>query len=85
MNEKIGFRLHMWTRSNPLNWQDISAGFSPEFTGIENAFMNASLMGFSRKQTEDLLPDVIERALNQHSPEGWNYIGEVGQVLIFKK
>ena len=37
---------------------ELGAGFNPEFTGIENVFMNASLMGFSRKETEDLLPNI---------------------------
>jgi lipopolysaccharide transport system ATP-binding protein len=37
---------------------ELGAGFDPEFTGIENIFMNASLMGFSRRETEKLLPDI---------------------------
>ena len=37
---------------------ELGAGFNPEFTGIENIFMNASLMGFTRKQTETLLPEI---------------------------
>lgn len=37
---------------------ELGAGFNPEFTGIENVFMNASLMGFSRAQTEELLPQI---------------------------
>ncbi|MFY9620104.1 MAG: ABC transporter ATP-binding protein [Pyrinomonadaceae bacterium] len=37
---------------------ELGAGFNPEFTGIENVFMNASLMGFSRAQTEALLPEI---------------------------
>jgi lipopolysaccharide transport system ATP-binding protein len=37
---------------------ELGAGFNPEFTGIENVFMNASLLGFSRKQTEALLPEI---------------------------
>lgn len=37
---------------------ELGAGFNPEFTGIENVFMNASLLGFSRKQTENFLPEV---------------------------
>lgn len=37
---------------------ELGAGFNPEFTGIENIFMNASLMGFSRGQTETLLPEI---------------------------
>ena len=37
---------------------ELGAGFNPEFTGIENIFMNAALMGFSRRETEKLLPSV---------------------------
>jgi ABC-type polysaccharide/polyol phosphate transport system ATPase subunit len=37
---------------------ELGAGFNPDFTGIENVFMNAALMGFSRKQTEALLPEI---------------------------
>jgi homopolymeric O-antigen transport system ATP-binding protein len=37
---------------------ELGAGFNPEFTGSENVFMNASLLGFSRKQTEELLPEI---------------------------
>jgi lipopolysaccharide transport system ATP-binding protein len=37
---------------------ELGAGFNPEFTGIENCFLNASLMGFSRAQTEALLPEI---------------------------
>ncbi len=39
---------------------ELGAGFDPEFTGLENIFMNASLMGFTRKETEALFP-AIER------------------------
>ena len=37
---------------------ELGAGFNPEFTGIENCFLNGSLMGFSRAQTEKLLPEI---------------------------
>jgi ABC-type polysaccharide/polyol phosphate transport system ATPase subunit len=37
---------------------ELGAGFNPEFTGMENIFMNASLMGFTRAQTEELLPEI---------------------------
>ena len=37
---------------------ELGAGFNPEFTGIENCFLNASLMGFSHSQTEALLPEI---------------------------
>jgi ABC-type polysaccharide/polyol phosphate transport system ATPase subunit len=37
---------------------ELGAGFNPEFSGIENIFMNASLMGFSRRETEALVPEI---------------------------
>jgi lipopolysaccharide transport system ATP-binding protein len=39
---------------------ELGSGFNPEFTGVENVFMNASLMGFSHAETEAMLP-AIER------------------------
>jgi ABC-type polysaccharide/polyol phosphate transport system ATPase subunit len=37
---------------------ELGAGFNLEFTGLENVFMNAALMGFSRRETETLLPEI---------------------------
>lgn len=37
---------------------ELGAGFNAEFTGLENVFMNAGLMGFSRRETEALLPEI---------------------------
>ena len=37
---------------------ELGAGFNPEFTGIENVFMSASLMGFSRAEIEAMLPEI---------------------------
>ena len=37
---------------------ELGAGFSPEFTGRENVFMSSSLMGFSRAETEGMLPEI---------------------------
>lgn len=39
---------------------ELGAGFDPEFTGVENVYMNASLMGLSRRETDALFP-AIER------------------------
>ena len=39
---------------------ELGAGFNPEFTGVENVYMNASLMGFSHAETAEMLP-AIER------------------------
>jgi ABC-type polysaccharide/polyol phosphate transport system ATPase subunit len=37
---------------------ELGSGFNSEFTGIENIFMNAALMGLSRNETEALLPEI---------------------------
>jgi lipopolysaccharide transport system ATP-binding protein len=37
---------------------ELGSGFNPEFTGIENVFLNASLFGLSRKQIESRLDDI---------------------------
>ncbi len=37
---------------------ELGAGFNSEFTGVENVFMNASLMGFSHAETEAMLPEI---------------------------
>ena len=37
---------------------ELGAGFNPEFTGIENVFMNASLIGLSRAETQKLIPEI---------------------------
>jgi ABC-type polysaccharide/polyol phosphate transport system ATPase subunit len=37
---------------------ELGAGFDPEFTGVENVYMNASLLGFSRRETDKLFPHI---------------------------
>jgi ABC-type polysaccharide/polyol phosphate transport system ATPase subunit len=37
---------------------ELGAGFNPEFTGLENVYMNAALMGFSRRETDGRLKDI---------------------------
>jgi len=38
---------------------ELGAGFNPEFTGRENVFMNAALLGLTRKQVEERLEDIF--------------------------
>lgn len=37
---------------------ELGAGFNPEFTGIENIYLNAALLGFSRKEIDARLPAI---------------------------
>jgi lipopolysaccharide transport system ATP-binding protein len=39
---------------------ELGAGFNPEFTGMENARLNASVMGLSRDEFHEKLPDIVE-------------------------
>ncbi|WP_279485868.1 ABC transporter ATP-binding protein [Aeromonas veronii] len=38
---------------------ELGAGFNPEFTGLENVFLNASINGLTQEQTEAILPDIL--------------------------
>jgi lipopolysaccharide transport system ATP-binding protein len=37
---------------------ELGAGFNPEFTGLENVYLNASLLGFSKREIDARLPDI---------------------------
>lgn len=39
---------------------ELGAGFHPDFTGRENIFLNASILGLSRWETAERLGDIIE-------------------------
>ncbi|WP_083511861.1 ABC transporter ATP-binding protein [Alicyclobacillus acidiphilus] len=39
---------------------ELGAGFHPDFTGVENIFLNASLLGLSRKEIRNKLQSIIE-------------------------
>lgn len=49
---------NVWHEGRIAALLELGSGFNNEFTGIENVFMNASLMGFSRGETEALLPEI---------------------------
>jgi len=41
---------------------ELGAGFHPDFTGRENIFLNASILGFTRKEIKEKLNDIVEFA-----------------------
>ncbi|HEX8551485.1 MAG TPA: ABC transporter ATP-binding protein [Abditibacteriaceae bacterium] len=41
---------------------ELGAGFHPEFTGLENIFLNGVIMGFTRDELERKLPSIIKFA-----------------------
>ncbi|HKP47861.1 MAG TPA: ABC transporter ATP-binding protein [Pyrinomonadaceae bacterium] len=58
----------VWHEGRIAALLELGAGFDPEFTGVENVYMNASLLGLSRRETDALFP-AIER------------FAEIGQFL----
>lgn len=41
---------------------ELGAGFNPEMTGIENIYMNGTIMGYSKEEMDDRLQDIIDFA-----------------------
>ena len=41
---------------------ELGAGFNMDYTGIENIYMNGTMMGFSKKQMDEKLSDILEFA-----------------------
>lgn len=38
---------------------ELGSGFDPDFTGKENVYMNASILGLSRREIDDLYPEIV--------------------------
>jgi len=49
---------NIWHEGRIAALLELGAGFDPEFTGVENVYMNASLMGFSRRDTAAIFPNI---------------------------
>ena len=41
---------------------ELGAGFNSDYTGIENIYMNGTMMGFSRKEMDKKLQDILDFA-----------------------
>ncbi|MEM5454179.1 ABC transporter ATP-binding protein [Paraburkholderia phytofirmans] len=41
---------------------ELGSGFNPEFTGRENAYLNGSILGLSRKEMDAAMPEIIRFA-----------------------
>jgi ABC-type polysaccharide/polyol phosphate transport system ATPase subunit len=41
---------------------ELGAGFNMEYTGIENLYLSGSIMGFSKKEMEKKIPEILEFA-----------------------
>lgn len=41
---------------------ELGAGFNPEYTGIENIYLNGTMLGYTKEEMEKKLPNIIEFA-----------------------
>lgn len=41
---------------------ELGVGFNPELTGRENVYLNGAMLGFSRKEIDDMYADIVEFA-----------------------
>lgn len=41
---------------------ELGTGFNPEYTGIENIYLNASILGLTKEETDDKLEEIINFA-----------------------
>jgi teichoic acid transport system ATP-binding protein len=41
---------------------ELGAGFNPDYTGIENVYMNGTMMGFTREQMDEKLQEILDFA-----------------------
>lgn len=48
----------VWREGRVAALLELGAGFDPEFTGVENVYMNAALMGLTRREAERIFPEV---------------------------
>ncbi len=48
----------VWREGRVAALLELGAGFDPEGTGVENVYMNAALMGLTRRETDRLFPEI---------------------------
>ena len=50
------------TRGTIASLLELGAGFNPDMTGLENVYLNGTLMGFTREEMEPKIPAILEFA-----------------------
>lgn len=53
---------HIETHGTIASLLELGAGFNPEMTGLENIFLNGTLMGFTREEMEPKVEAILEFA-----------------------
>lgn len=42
---------------------ELGAGFNGEYTGIENVYLNGTMIGFTKEEIDEKLQDIIDFAI----------------------
>jgi len=50
----------VWIKGNVSPLLQLGAGFHPELTGFENIYLNASILGFSQKEIDEKVEEIID-------------------------
>lgn len=50
------------TKGKLVPFIELGVGFNPELTGRENVFLNGALLGFSKKQVQEMYDEIVEFA-----------------------
>ena len=53
---------HVWIKGKVYPLLQLGAGFHPELTGIENVYLNGTLLGHSRQDITEKLPEITDFA-----------------------
>ena len=53
------FGVYKWASFGSL---ELGAGFNMEYTGLENVYINGRMTGFSKKEVDEKLKDILEFA-----------------------
>src|SRR5579859_3595012 len=53
---------HIQTRGRIAALLELGAGFNPDFTGRENVYLNAAILGFTREQTDARIEAIADFA-----------------------
>ena len=43
---------------------ELGAGFNQEYTGIENVYLNGTMIGFTREEIDEKMDDILDRSKN---------------------
>jgi len=53
---------HVETKGRLVPFIELGVGFNPELSGRENVYLNGALLGFTRKEIDDMYDEIVEFA-----------------------